>query len=226
MIHVERIDTGSGRHWVVTIPGTARWSPVAGRTPIDLSGDVRLLAGERSAGMTGVVAAMRAIGVRKGEPVLLAGHSQGGLIAAGLAADSSVREEFSITHVLTSGAPVASVSVPEPVQVLSIEHSDDLVPRLDGSVNRDRPNWITVSTPAPTAGLSPSDRSEPLLAHRLELYRSTAERVDRSVDPSIAFWRGGLAAWLPPPQAASGMAGGPQVPGAAWDVEISRVGRT
>jgi len=220
-IHLERIDGTAGRRWVVSVPGTADWSSIAGRTPLDLTGNIRLMAGERSAGMAGVVQAMRTIGVRKGEPVLLVGHSQGGLIAAALAADPKVRREFTVSHVLTSGAPVASIPVPAEVQVLSIEHSDDMVPRLDGSANHDRPNWITVTAPAPTAGLPAVERTEPLLAHRAQLYQSTAERVDRSTDPSILVWRAGLAPFL---DGAPGFAAGNPGSGAGWDVEISRVG--
>jgi hypothetical protein len=111
------------------------------------------------------------------------------------------------------------VPVPEHVQVLSIEHSDDLVPSLDGAPNRDRSNWITVTAAAPArvpAGSPPADPAEPLLAHRSELYRSTAERIDRSSDPSIVSWRKGLTPFL----AGSGGSGS----GAGWDVEISRVG--
>jgi hypothetical protein len=220
VVHVEQVNGPTGRHWVVSIPGTTDWSPVAGRTPFDLTGDVRLMAGERSAGMAGVVAAMRATGVRSGEPVLLVGHSQGGLIAAAVAADPAVRREFTVTHVLTSGAPVASVPVPDDVQVLSLEHTDDLVPRLDGSANPDRSKWITVSAPAP-APADAAARSEPLLAHRGELYRSTAERVDRSSDPSLAVWRAGLVPFLDP---APGPDTGTPASGAGWDVRINRVG--
>jgi pimeloyl-ACP methyl ester carboxylesterase len=213
-IHVERIDSALGRSWTVSIPGTASWSSVAGRTPFDATGNVRLISGGRSAGASAVLAAMRAAGVRKGEPVLLVGHSQGGLIAATLAADPAARREFSISHILTSGAPVASIPIPDRVQVLSVEHSDDLVPRLDGAANPDRQNWLTVSAPAPSASLPA--RTEPLVAHRLELYRRTAERIDASTDPSILHWRAGLSSFL-------GQAAGP-ASGAGWDVEVSRSG--
>jgi pimeloyl-ACP methyl ester carboxylesterase len=163
-----------------------------------------------------VVEAMRAVGVRQGEPVLLVGHSQGGLIAATVAADPAVRREFAVTQVLTTGAPVASIPIPDDVHVLSIEHSDDLVPRLDGSANRDRPNWVTVSARAPIESLrSAQERSEPLVAHRLELYQRTAARIDSSIDPSIVNWRQGLSPFLYGPRSSGG---------AAWDVEVSRVG--
>jgi hypothetical protein len=210
-IHVERIDGVHGRRWVVSIPGTANWSPVAGRSPFDLTGNVRLMAAQRCAAMTGVVAAMRELGVQKGEPVLLAGYSQGGIVAAAVAADPSVRREFTVSHVLTSAAPVASVPIPADIQVLSLEHSDDLVPRLDGSPNRDRPNWTTVTAPASTADLPPTERNEPFAAHRAEAYQGTADRVDESTHPSIALWRSSIAPF------ASGS-------GVGWDVELSRAG--
>jgi hypothetical protein len=213
MIHVERVDGVHGRRWVVSVPGTADWSPVAGRTPFDLTGDVRLIAGQRSAGMAGVVAALRATGVRKAEPVLLVGHSQGGLIAAAVAADPAVRREFTVSQVVTSGAPVASIPIPDDVQVLSIEHSDDVVPQLDGAANRDRPNWITVTAPAPTAEAPLAERTEPFAAHRADLYQRTAARIDRSTHPSIEHWRTGLAPFLD----AAGRTG------AGWDVEVTRV---
>lgn len=215
-IHIERVDDSSGAHrWVVSIPGTAAWSPRPGRTPFDLTGDVRLMAGERTAGMTAVVEAMHALGVSKNEPVLLVGHSQGGLIAAALAADPAVRRQFTVTHVLTTGAPIASIRIPDDVQVLSIEHDDDLVPRLDGRANCDRPNWVTVSASAPVETLaSANDRSEPLIAHRQELYQQTAARVDRSIDPSITDWRKGVSPFLDRPQ----------VGGAAWNVDVTRAG--
>jgi PGAP1-like protein len=213
-IHVERVDGPSGRRWVVSVPGTSDWSPVAGPNPFDLTGNVRLMAGERTAAMRAVAVALRDSGVRRDEPVLLVGHSQGGLIAAALAADPSVRSRFRISHVLTSGAPVASVPVPDDVQVLSIEHTDDLVPRLDASANHDRPNWITVTAAAADGELPPAERAQPLAAHRLELYRHTAERIDRSADPSLVAWRDGLAPFL----AGAGRSG------VGWNVEVSRVG--
>src|SRR5690606_21980775 len=38
------------RSWVVQIPGTQSWAPTAGRGPFDLTGDVHLVAGRRTAG--------------------------------------------------------------------------------------------------------------------------------------------------------------------------------
>jgi hypothetical protein len=214
-VHVERIDGDDGRRrWVVSVPGTASWSLVSGRTPFDLTGDLRLMAGDRSSGMAGVVEAMRAVGVRKGEPVMLVGHSQGGLIAAAVASDPAVRREFTVSRVLTTGAPIGSMPIPDDVQVLSLEHREDLVPRLDGAVNHDRPNWVTVSAPAPAPAPAQAQAQarEPLWAHSLDLYQQTADRAARSPDPSIVTWRAGAAPFLSNYQNNT-----------AWDVEIRRL---
>lgn len=211
-IRVQRIDGAAGRRsWVISIPGTATWSAVAGRTPFDLTGDVRLMAGQPTAGKTGLVEAMRAVGVAKGEPVLLVGYSQGGLIAAAAASDPRVRSEFTVTQVLTVGSPVASMPVPDDVGVLSIEHTDDLVPRLDAASNPDRSNWVTVSAGSERSGGS---GSTPLASHELDRYQRTADIVGRSHDPSIGVWK----------EQAAGFLAGANRRATTWDVELSRVG--
>jgi hypothetical protein len=204
-LHVEALTLPSGsRAWMVAIPGTSDWSPRPGATPFDLTGDVRLMAGHTSAGQAAVLAALRALGVRRGEPVMLAGHSQGGLIAASLAARADVRAEFTIAQVVTSGAPIALVHLPRTVNTLSIEHTNDPVPRADGRANPVHQGWITVRSPGPAALF------EPLLPHRAAGYRRTASLVDRTPDPALAQWRAGTAGFLH---------GGH---GLAWDLTVTR----
>ena len=83
-----RLDApGGGRSWVVAVPGTQVWAPRPGENPLDVTSDARSLAGRSSAAEAAVLAAMRSAGVRSGEPVCLVGHSLGGMVAAGLAAD-------------------------------------------------------------------------------------------------------------------------------------------
>jgi pimeloyl-ACP methyl ester carboxylesterase len=186
------LGAGGRRAWVVQIPGTQNWSPKAGADPLDLTSNVYLTAGERTASQQLVVQAMRAAGVPAGEPVLMVGHSQGGIIAASLAADPAFRSRFSVTHVLTAGSPVAACQVPRQVSVLSLEHDEDVVPRLDGRPNPDRPGWITVSRSTRVAGAAPSLA----VGHHLGSYIDTAVLVDASNDPSVRAWRAGLEPFL------------------------------
>jgi pimeloyl-ACP methyl ester carboxylesterase len=219
-VRVERVAGADGRTaWIVDIPGTHRWSPVAGTDPFDLTSDVATLAGRPSAAGATVVQALRHAGARPGEPVLLAGHSLGGMVAAQLAADPAVRREFHITHVVTAGSPIALADIPGTIHVLSLEHDDDLVPRLDGAVNPDRSGWVTVSRPVTALGGNtsggPSGGSSADLAgsaggdthprlvvtHDGDTYAGTAALVDASSDPSLVAWRGGLGAFLARPGA-------------------------
>ena len=57
------------------------------------------------------------------EPVLLAGHSQGGIAAAALAADPGFRRRHPVGAVVTSGAPIARMALPPQVSVLALEHA-------------------------------------------------------------------------------------------------------
>ena len=87
---------GGGSAWVVVVPGTQEWSPRAGPNPFDLTTDVRALAGEATLAAAGVAAALTLARSRSGratadDPVLLVGHSQGGILAAALASDPASR---------------------------------------------------------------------------------------------------------------------------------------
>jgi hypothetical protein len=194
--------------WVVHIPGTQRGPGRTrpGQSPFDLAGDVHLMAGHRTAGTEAVSSAMSAAGIPPGDPVLLVGHSQGGMIAAALAADPALRSRYAITHVVTAGSPIAGVPVRPGVQVLSLEHRDDLVPRLDGHPNPQREEWVTVSAdcPAPAGGSLPP--------HDSGGYVVTAARLAASTDPDVIAFQQGLRPFLD----------GPGVQARAVDVAVTR----
>ncbi len=192
---VEVAAPGGGSAWVVVVPGTQVWSPVAGSNPFDLTTDVRAVTGATTVAAAGVVAAldtaMRASAARRGlpaggtaaEPVLLVGHSQGGILAAGLAADARFAGTHHVTHVVTTGSPVALFPVPAGTHVLSVEHADDPVPTLDLSPNPGRPGWLTlrVGDGAPTA----------VSRHRLAEYERTlraAQDAPHGAVPGLPAW--------------------------------------
>jgi pimeloyl-ACP methyl ester carboxylesterase len=123
--------------------------------------------------------------------VLLAGHSQGGIVAAALAADSGFRRRQRVTHVVTSGAPVARMPVPPGVSVLSLEHRQDAVPRLEGERNADRRDWVTVTRDLRGSGVGTSSAS-----HASTRYRETAALADASGSRSVRAWRAGSTPFL------------------------------
>ena len=188
-VRVEQVQSAGRRAWIVGVPGTRDWSTWPTQEPLDLTGNVHALAGRRTAAVDGVLDAMREAGVRPGDPVLLAGHSQGGMVAAQAAADPQLRQRFTVTHVVTAGAPVALARVPDDVTVLSFEHAEDPVPRLDGAANPDRPTWVTVRG---------GETGRP---HELADYVRTAQVVDGSDDASLVAVRQSLAPFLDRPGA-------------------------
>ena len=97
------------------------------------------MGGRPNAYEQGVLAAVQASGVQPGTPLMLVGHSQGGLVAARAASGLSAAG-YRVTDVLTAGAPIGGVAVPAAVQVLAVENTGDLVPEVDGLDNPARAN--------------------------------------------------------------------------------------
>lgn len=218
---VEVAAPGGGSAWVVAVPGTQSWSPRAGPQPFDLATDLAAVTGDATLAGAGVVAALdaaRAASARRralppgalaAEPVVLVGHSQGGLHAASLAADDGFRREHRVTHVLTTGAPVGLVPVPDDVRVLSVEHADDPVPTLDLAPNPARPSRLTLRV----GDGPPVD----VARHRLDGY----ERTVRAAAGAPLGTVPGLRAW----EASAGSVLGRPVLGVS-EVVVTRAART
>ncbi|WP_043499636.1 alpha/beta hydrolase [Georgenia sp. SUBG003] len=181
-VEILRTTTSDGtRHWTVVIPGTQDpWA--GGENPMDNETNLRAVAGLRTDMAIGVAAAMHQAGIARGEPVALVGHSQGGLVAARLAADPVLGREFRISTVLTAGSPVATVKVPSGVEVLSLEHVQDPVVGLDGAPNEPVPNHVTVAVGDATPPSALGD------AHRLPGYRTAADLLPGIQDPAVEQW--------------------------------------
>ena len=105
---------------------------------------------------------------------MLVGHSLGGIAAAGLASSPRFTQAHQVTHVVTMGSPVGRMPVPAGIEVLSLEHTQDAVPRLDGQPNPDRATWVTVSRDLDGAGV---DRASQ--AHDTALLRRHRGRCRR-----------------------------------------------
>lgn len=179
---------GGQAAWIVELPGTQAWGLRSGPNPLDVTSDLGLLAGTDTplgrAVAQALSAAMREAGVSPGEqPVMLVGHSQGGILAGALASSARFRRRFHVTHVVTGGAPISRMPIPSSVSVLALEHVQDPVPRLDQRGNPDRAAWVTVRRDLGASGLTAVE------AHDSRRYRATGTQVDRSDDPSLAHWR-------------------------------------
>ncbi|WP_426518654.1 hypothetical protein ACPPVQ_03440 [Diaminobutyricibacter sp. McL0618] len=127
-----RVTADGIRHWLVQFPSTKSWHPRAGVAPNDLTADL-VIGAEREPTMTrAAIAAMSFAGIAAGEPVMLAGFSLGGMVAAQVATRAA-RHGFNVTHLVTAGAPLGRVVVPDGIRVLALEHVLDIVPRIRGA---------------------------------------------------------------------------------------------
>jgi pimeloyl-ACP methyl ester carboxylesterase len=159
-VRITQVDNGNGPAYVVHIPGTETWSPSAGTEPRDLSANINLVAGNPTAAAESVRLAMDAAGIPPGSPVMLVGHSQGGIIAGQLASDPAFVQQYGVTNVLTYGAPIDHMQLAPGVDALQVQHRFDVVPRLDlggvdlGGTNPNNPvTAVTLDSPGGLFGV-------------------------------------------------------------------------
>lgn len=164
------------RGWVVEIPGTEDWG-LNDENPMDLTTNGRLLAGLPDDLTDAVLDAMRLSGIGADEPVLLAGHSQGGMVAMSVAA--AVGGAYSVRAVVTAGAPDIPKPVPAGVQVRHYRHREDVVPQLDGTPNLTSANVTVVTRDLATSGGPPAPTV--VEAHAVRRYVETAAQADREL---------------------------------------------
>jgi hypothetical protein len=172
---------GEPPHWVVQIPSTQSWATEAGSTPNDVTSDLHAMAGNPTALADAVQRAMAEAGIQPTDPVMLEGFSLGGITAGMMAADDSL--PYNVTHVVTAGSPIARFPIDSDISVLSLEHSEDPVARLDGRGNPVGANWTTVQTDAPQLE---GEAQDPGLAgaHNSDRYADTAAAAAEQGDPS------------------------------------------
>ncbi len=162
LVRIESYDRAGSKQFIVYIPGTQNLSPILNQNPLDMRSNLQLMAGESSTSSRAVALAMRRAQIGPTDSVMLVGHSQGGLIAADLAARAgSGQLQFKIDHVVTFGAPLGLKDPTKLPNTVSIENTADLVPKLDLKANSKTDSWQTLH------GTREADLVE---SHRMESY--------------------------------------------------------
>ncbi|PRZ04101.1 hypothetical protein BCE75_11122 [Isoptericola sp. CG 20/1183] len=159
-IGVERVVHGDGTvSWTVLVPGTQEL--LSAENPFDGATDLDLMAGRAADVMVAVEEALGHAGAARDEPVVLVGHSLGGIAAASLAASPSFRAKHRVGGVVTAGAPTATFRTPSGVPALHLENTQELVSPLDGrstAENPATPDRVTVGRDL-AASDDPRDRA-------------------------------------------------------------------
>lgn len=198
-VAIESIEhQGETRAWIVEIPGTQSFLPNGGSNPFDFTADLQLMTGHTSDVMVAVAAAMRDAGIPPGDPVMLVGHSLGGIGAMALASNGSFASRYNVQAVVTAGSPVARFEPVGDVSVLSLENSTDIVWALDGAPNPDRPKWITVTHDLRSSDnpLDGAAAASIVGSHEPDSYVRMAGEFDAASGATAAAWRSQNAAFL------------------------------
>jgi hypothetical protein len=145
-IEIQTIDGPDGVRHIVYLPGTDDMTTLPWTQDDDvrdLPTDLLLMSGHGNSYQQGILDAMAQAGIGPDDPVLLVGHSMGGMEAAAILGQGS---DFHVTHVVTAGSPTAQVpAFPPGTHVLSLEHQGDVVPMTDGAPNHESVEQTTVT---------------------------------------------------------------------------------
>ncbi|MDO5728630.1 MAG: alpha/beta hydrolase [Actinomycetaceae bacterium] len=179
-VKITAVGTGASRRWIVSVPGTDHADPQSTPNPADTETNVREMLGLPSAMRLGLVSAihhaMRSEGVSERnlnrEPVLIMGHSQGGVV--GLALLERHPRQLNVRGVVTLGTPGRRLRVPRDVTVIAVEHDQDIVPSLDARPRRGTTDRIVIGR------FLNRPRVGPLYyAHSSATYTETVELIER-----------------------------------------------
>lgn len=159
-VAVERVEhLDGGVSWTVLVPGTQ--GLVSLRHPFDGVTDLELMAKDTAELTAAVVDALHDAGARPDEPVVLVGHSLGGIAAMTLASSAGFLERHRLGGVVTAGAPTATFTSPPGVPVLHLENDEELVSPIDGRSSAENPataDRVTLGRPL-RASADPTDRA-------------------------------------------------------------------
>lgn len=175
------------RRWLVSLPGTAHTGPESSTNPADTEANIREVLNLPSSMRVGVVYAlqdaMRRVGVTDftAEPVLVCGHSQGGMVATALASQTVKEAQVRVNAVMTLGTPSRRMTIRPEVVMIAVAHDQDIVPSIDGTADRAADHRVTVRR-----RLNRPRRSPLYYAHASMTYTETVRTMERKV--KISPW--------------------------------------
>ncbi|MDR0433124.1 MAG: hypothetical protein LBH48_07450, partial [Bifidobacteriaceae bacterium] len=192
---VHQPGNGGAKTWVVSLPPTS--DHFGKKSPFDVVSDFDSVGFGTNDVVGGLIKALLASGAKKGDKILLAGHSLGGLTAAAAAASPEFLKHFSPPAIITLGSPIATINISPKSPVLAVEHTEDIFVAIGGPGNRNTPNITTVGRSlADSANAAErAAATDPIGAasHGRPYYEETLRLIDQSNDPSIRDFKDAIA---------------------------------
>lgn len=188
-VKITRVGDGEARRWLVSLPGTAHSDFSSTQNPADMESNVREMLGLESRMRLGLVKALHDAMRREGidprhfaeEPVLLVGHSQGGIVGVALASKHPRDVGVDIEGILALGAPARRVRIRPDVTMVAVAHDQDVIPSTDGTPDRVPDHRISVGRSLVRPKTSPL-----YYAHSSATYTETVRHLERKV--RVAPW--------------------------------------
>ncbi|HWM16195.1 MAG TPA: hypothetical protein VNP97_06360 [Microbacterium sp.] len=183
-VRVERYTMRDGtRQFAVYIAGMQTMAPQT-REPFDMSSNVELYTGDRSASFDATLSALEQAGAEPGDVVHAIGHSQGAMIAAHVALEGG----FDTRTLVSFGSPVEADLGAGTLSV-NIRHTDDPVTALAGGGHAQAVgapgSFVAERAADPLPG--PQDLRMPV--HGMDAYTETARLIDASGDARVGAMR-------------------------------------
>lgn len=220
VVKIEKIVAADGSvSWRIILPSTQDWQALASTmsgedfalfqamqdsgavNDVDSNMALVLFPSLRTQYERAVMEAMEQAGIPggpDGDPIMLVGFSQGGILAGHLAANRA--DSYNFAAVVVCGAPIDNMAIPDSTRVISVQHEGDPVPTLDFFTDPPvRDNWQTITTTAPG---DPSDVAD---IHNSSKYSITLEEnlqdlgdiddLDRFFDGPDSYTEAEYYAW-------------------------------
>ena len=172
----------------VYIGGTVDFRALPAEDAFDLTSNVTGVAGLPAGSLRAVQQAMDQAGITASSQVTFTGYSQGGMVAAVLAASG----DYNVQGVVTVAAPAGNVQLPAGVPAVIVEHTDDFIPAL-GGVQTNTEALVVQRRAFDSVSELPAGLAAP--AHRMPYYRETAVIMDLGTSEQLVDARNQLDAF-------------------------------
>lgn len=183
-LKITRVGEGEKRRWLISLPGTAHTDFTSDENPADMESNTREMIGLESTMRLGLVKAVHDAMTRDGiaadqlcsQPVLICGHSQGGIVAVALAAMTPQEAGLDVRAILATGTPGRRRKIRPEVVMVSVAHDQDVIPAMDGAPDRSPDHRVEVRR-----RLVRPKKSPLYYAHSSATYTETLRHVERKV---------------------------------------------
>ncbi|MGN6327137.1 hypothetical protein [Pseudolysinimonas sp.] len=171
-VRIERYSAaGRDDRYVVYVGPTETFDPGPKGEPWDLASNVGGVGGEDVGSIRATELAMTDAGIRPGSEVQLVGFSQGGMVAARIAADGN----WNAVGLQTFGAPVGNVALPDGMHGMQVRNAEDFIPALAGPQTDAHLLQVERTVYADPSQM-PTDQAAP--GHQRVAYAATADAID------------------------------------------------